>query len=388
MAIIFIVFSIAFALPNYAQYQFSPLGPQIIERFGLTAMQFNSIFTSPMLPAIFTSIISGMLVDRYGYKPVMGAALFLTAVGAWLRVFAEGYGVMYVGMVLIGFSAGFLSSNASKILSQLFGAEKVGVMMGMALTLSTCTLILAMSTTTMLGPMGNAFMLGAVVATIILVLWFVVMPGIKPGIMVQSAADSTDEAPGLIESLRVAIKNRHVWFAGLALFCVGGAMTGMGSMVPTALMESRGISEAAAGVVGAFLMVGNLLGSLITPTLSLKLGKFRAVLMVCGVMSLLGCAFAWRVALSTPFSFWFISTFPMTVFQGNSAYFWNTIPRSPIFGRPSAKMISPEVAFSRSAIILSRTVFPHCPGPSRTRNSFSFTSSVISFNTSTVRSFR
>ena len=74
MAIIFIVFSIAFALPNYAQYQFSPLGPQIIERFGLTAMQFNSIFTSPMLPAIFTSIISGMLVDRYGYKPVMGAA--------------------------------------------------------------------------------------------------------------------------------------------------------------------------------------------------------------------------------------------------------------------------------------------------------------------------
>ena len=294
MAIIFIVFSIAFALPNYAQYQFSPLGPQIIERFGLTAMQFNSIFTSPMLPAIFTSIISGMLVDRYGYKPVMGAALFLTAIGAWLRVFAEGYGVMYVGMVLIGFSAGFLSSNASKILSQLFGAEKVGVMMGMALTLSTCTLILAMSTTTMLGPMGNAFMLGAVVATIILVLWFVVMPGIKPGIMVQSAADSTDEAPGLIESLKVAIKNRHVWFAGLALFCVGGAMTGMGSMVPTALMESRGISEAAAGVVGAFLMVGNLLGSLITPTLSLKLGKFRAVLMVCGVMSLLGCAFAWR----------------------------------------------------------------------------------------------
>ncbi len=290
--LIFLAFAIVFAAPNYTQYQFSPLGPQIIEQFGLSAVQFNSIFTAPMLPAVFTSVISGMMVDRYGYKPVIGVSVFLTFLGAWMRVFANGYGVMYIAMVLVGFSAGFLSSNSSKILGQLFGPEKVSVIMGLVLTVSTCGLVLSMSTTTLLG-MNTAFLVAGVVCAVALVLWFVVMPGIKPGQMVQSSAPD-EKTPSLGEAFLVVIKNRYVWLAGIAMFCVNGAMTGMGSMVPTAL-GSLGVSADTAGLVGSFLMVGNLLGSLFTPTISLKTGKFRAVLMVCGAVSVVGCCFAWRV---------------------------------------------------------------------------------------------
>ena len=51
-----LVFALAYAAPNYAQYQISPLGPQIIQRFGLSDTQFQSFFTAPMLPAIFLPI--------------------------------------------------------------------------------------------------------------------------------------------------------------------------------------------------------------------------------------------------------------------------------------------------------------------------------------------
>lgn len=205
----FIVFTLAFAVPNYAQYQFSPLGPQIIERFGLTGVQFNSIFTAPMLPAIFTSLISGMLVDRYGYKPVIGASILLTALGCWGRVFAEGYGLMYCAMILLGFSAGFLSSNSSKILSILFGQERVSVIMGLVLTLSTCGMVLSMSTTTALG-ISKAFLLAAVLASVVLVFWFVVMPGVR-----ERRESGEQAAPAqsvtLGQALVTALKNRHVW---------------------------------------------------------------------------------------------------------------------------------------------------------------------------------
>ena len=77
-----LVFALAYAAPNYAQYQISPLGPQIIQRFGLSDTQFQSFFTAPMLPAIFLGFISGMLVDRLGYKPVLAVSMILTAVGA------------------------------------------------------------------------------------------------------------------------------------------------------------------------------------------------------------------------------------------------------------------------------------------------------------------
>ena len=46
--------------------------------------------------------ISGMLVDRLGYKPVLAVSMILTAVGAWLRYLSSGYGMMYAAMVMMG----------------------------------------------------------------------------------------------------------------------------------------------------------------------------------------------------------------------------------------------------------------------------------------------
>ena len=46
--LIFLAFAIPYGLPNYTQYQLSPLGAQIIEQFALTPVQFNSLFTAPM----------------------------------------------------------------------------------------------------------------------------------------------------------------------------------------------------------------------------------------------------------------------------------------------------------------------------------------------------
>ena len=289
--IYFIVFALCFAAPNYAQYQFSPLAPQIIGRFGLTDVQFNSIFTAPMLPAIFTSLISGMLVDRYGYKPVIGASIVLTCLGIWGRVFSDGYGFMYVSMILLGFSAGFLSSNSSKILSILFGQERVGVVMGLVLTVSTCGMVACMFTSSGLG-MNTAFLLAAVISSVALVFWFVVMPGVK-GTKAEKAAPAEDVSLG--KALMTVLKNKYVWVAAVTMFCVNGAMTGMGSSIPRALVDARGFTEAQGGVAGAFLMIGNLLGSLLTPTISLKTGKFRLVLMICGAVSLVGCSLAWTL---------------------------------------------------------------------------------------------
>jgi len=291
--ILFIVYAICFASPNFAQYQFSPLATQIMEKYSLSPGQFNSIFTAPMIPAIFTSIISGLLVDRYGYKPVIGFSIIMTVVGCWLRVWAPQYFVMYIGMVLVGFSGGFMSSNSSKVLALLFGPEKVGVIAGIVLTASTCTLVLSMSTTALLPSMTFAFILAGVVAIVAMILWFLIMPNIKPkDIKIEAGAE---EAPGLGESLKVVVKTAPVWLTGVMMFCVCGSMAGTGSMVPAALTEVRGISVERAGTIGSMLMVGNLLGSLITPTICNKTGKFRGILAICGIVCAVCCIFAWRL---------------------------------------------------------------------------------------------
>ena len=272
-----LVFALAYAAPNYAQYQISPLGPQIIQRFGLSDVQYHSFFTAPMFPAIFLGFVSGMLVDRLGYKPVLAVSMILTAVGAWLRYLSSGYGMMYAAMVMMGFSAAFISANGAKILSNFFKPEKISVVMGLVLTITTTGMVLGMATTTSLG-ISRAFLLAACLATLVLVLWLAVMPNIRP---VKKEGDSE--------------RNRYVWLVGGVIFFVNACMTGMGSSIPTALVADRGFTEGTAGLAGAFLMVGNLLGSLLTPTISLKTGKFRLVLILCGLVAGLGCCFAWRL---------------------------------------------------------------------------------------------
>ena len=297
--LIFLAFAIPYGLPNYTQYQLSPLGAQIIEQFALTPVQFNSLFTAPMLPAIFTSIIAGLLVDRYGFKPVITVSIICTVLGAWIRLFAGNYPMMFVGMTLVGTSAGVMSSNASKTLAQLFGPEKVGVVMGLALSISTLGLVVCMSTTTMFPSIFTAFLVAAVLCTVGLILWFVIIPNLKPGTSLQPAkagepAPPVDDEPVSVgKAIMVAIKNKYVWLSAISLFCVCGAMTGTGSYIPTALQEVRGFTPEAAGLASSLMMVGNLLGSLITPTLTLKTGKFRLILSLCGVLSAVGCAFAW-----------------------------------------------------------------------------------------------
>ena len=248
-----------------------------------------------MLPAIFTSIICGLMVDRYGYKPVIGLSILLTVVGCWLRVIAPGYTVLFIGMILVGFSGGFMSTNTSKVLALIYGPEKVGVLAGMVLTCSTVTLVVSMSTTAFLPSMRFAFILAGVISIIALALWIIFMPQIKPK-DIAAAAPGGEKTPGIRESLAVVMKTPAVWLTGLMMFCVLGAMAGTGSMIPAALQAERGFSEAAAGVVGSMTMVGNLLGSLITPTICNKTGKFRPVLMILGLICALCCVFGWKAS--------------------------------------------------------------------------------------------
>ena len=62
---------------------------------------------------------------------------------------------------------------------------------------------------------------------------------------------------------------------------------------------------------------------------------------------------------------------PATVSQGNSAYSWNTTPRSgpgPAIGRPSS-VTCPDEAVSKPAMMLSSVDLPHPLGPTIVTNS-------------------
>lgn len=75
----------------YAQYQVPPLVNEIIHSLNLTNVQFSSIVTAPMIPAVLFSIIAGTISDRIGVKPIITIGLIIGSIGTTLRFLAIRY---------------------------------------------------------------------------------------------------------------------------------------------------------------------------------------------------------------------------------------------------------------------------------------------------------
>ena len=97
----------------FGLYQLGAGAAQVYERLNLTDSQFPGIMTASMIPSVFLSIVSGVLVDRLGIKMVLGICFGVMALGYLLRPFAGSFPVMYAAMVLGGtfvMAAAYLSA--------------------------------------------------------------------------------------------------------------------------------------------------------------------------------------------------------------------------------------------------------------------------------------
>jgi NNP family nitrate/nitrite transporter-like MFS transporter len=284
-------FIVSFAMftQSYAQYQLSPLASQLMAEFGLSTTQFSSLFTATLIPAIFLSIVSGMLADKLGLKPVIAVSLILSTAGAFLRIGMFGYAMLFTSMLLIGICSAFLNANAAKIFGSWFPPSLIGVMMGVYLAASTLGQTVGMATTALLPGIGFVYILTAVMFIVPTLMWILMIRFPKSQKTDQSDAPSLP----ITECLKVVVKSKGVWLAGLCLLGTLGSFIILGSFLPTAL-AGRGIDTAAAGFFGAAVTFGCMFGCLLGPSIAAKLGKDKPVIMIFALIAALGCVFGWQ----------------------------------------------------------------------------------------------
>ena len=276
-------------IPNYAQYQASPFGAAIMERFVIEPGQFSLLFSSPMIPAIFLSLVAGLLIDKFGPRDVVGVGMCITAVGCVIRVFAGSFGMLLLGTALTGFAACFINSGAAKVLAGYYGPEGVGPKMGVFMAASTLAMTVALATSAAFGDITPAFMVSSAIAAIGAILWFVFMR--DP----EAVGDaSASQWPSMGECLKVVFTSRNTWMVALALAFILGGNVVMGSFTPTILAQ-KGIEAGMAGIITSMYTLGNLAGCFTAPALvGVMGGRQKPVLLVYAALAAVGVAFAWR----------------------------------------------------------------------------------------------
>lgn len=285
---------IGYFAPNYAQYQLSPLAPGLMEELGINASQFSSLFTSPMIPAIFLSLVAGILVDKFNPKLVVGAALIASTVGAFLNLVGNSYGALFLGFALTGLSASFLNSCGAKLLGAWYEPDQISAKLGVVYAASTLAMTVAIATTAYFPNRTSAFTMTFILFVVALFVWFV---------FYRSPAKSATEAKALEESaapvraqeslgvtLKWVMANRYVWFVGLALFFVMGGNVIMSSLVPTVLGQ-RGIGSVAAGYYSSIYTIGNLVACFVAPLLAKKLGGTKRTVLIFALLAAVFVAF-------------------------------------------------------------------------------------------------
>lgn len=322
-------------VPNYAQYQLSPVAHLVMPAYGLDSAQFSMLFSAAMIPGILLSLAAGLLSDRFGVKRVVGVAAAVTAAALIARVFAPGFGALFACMALTGVVATFLNANIAKIMGSWFSPDKVGVAVGIGLAGSTLAMAVGLGTSALFPSLQVLFAFTAVLAIAALAAWWLFFrdaPGNPRGRLqgegggtaseqvglperdivpttqetpldspadqrrpADSASASNAAQPSFGECLKAVLKSRNVWLIGAALGLNMAATMCILTFLPQVLQSTRGFDPAAAGALSSVVTFGNLTGSILAPVIIARTGRFKLVAIALAVVSAAGTAFAWQL---------------------------------------------------------------------------------------------
>ncbi len=262
--LVFLITALLFAaqfIGNYGDFQLAAIPARIYAAFQLTDMQFSSLLTVPMVPAIFLSIVIGLMVDRFGIPKIVGLWMAVGAAGFILRLFAGSYPVMLIAMALTGCMSMIVNANVAKLAAALYPMDKVSKVVGILMAGANAATALTFATTALIPSLRLIFLIPAVVGVAVAVLWIVFAR--EPLFRNDSAPEP--EETRITESLRICFRCRSLWLAGFTLFLLlGGAMI-LTNFHVTALTTLKGYSETLAGSFNSVLMVGAFLGSVFIP---------------------------------------------------------------------------------------------------------------------------
>ncbi len=286
-AYMLVAMCVAIFVPNYAQYQLSPFAASIMSEMSITPSQFSTLFTAPMLPAIFLSFVAGILVDKFNPKLVLAISIGISALGTILAVVANSYILLFLAFVMIGVGCAVLNCNQAKLISGWYTPDQVTGKMGIVMGASTIAMAVALATTSLFPNRAVAFTVSAVGSVAALVLWLLLYK--VPHAPAQTA--DAPQSPSIKDGLKVVVRNKYIYIISFSLFFIMGANVVVGSFAPTALQE-RGIDAVAAGTYSSVYTIGCFLSCFIAPVLAEKLKSIKIAVILQAVIAFVGVGFS------------------------------------------------------------------------------------------------
>lgn len=264
---------------------FAPVSKAAQELYHVNTMGVDMFSLSYMLMYILFMIPASWVIDKFGYKASMLIGATLTAVFGIARfIYASNYTMVLISQFLLAAGQPFLVNVSTKVPANWFPVKERSTAAGLLIMAQYIGFIVPMvASPLLLDQFGMQPMLGiyaafALLAAILVIIFTKERPPVPPG----------PEAPKEMMSprnvLRLMTNKNYIWVLIVSFISMGLFNTLMTTL--ESILSPRGLNSLSAGIIMSVFVVTGIVGAVVVPILSDKLGK-RVPLFIAGI-ALLG----------------------------------------------------------------------------------------------------
>lgn len=252
---------------------FSPIASIMEQEYGVSNFAVNMLATSYMIMFIICCIPASYVIDRYGFRASLIIGGLLTGIFGFTRAaFADSFTMIAISQFMLAAGQPFLLNVTTKVAANWFpfkeratadGILTMAQYLGFAIPM---VLSPALAESMGIEAMLKVFAVVGIVAAVIVILFTRERPKVAPP---GPAAEKEDFS---LSAIAVLFRNKAYVLALAAAFISIGIFNTILTLIESILMP-RGITSAEAGIIGAAFVVAGVIGAVVLPLISDKVGR-------------------------------------------------------------------------------------------------------------------
>ena len=281
--VVLLVYFLVNALMQLQWIIFAPITSEAVKFYNVPAMQIDLLSLIFMVVYIFVSFPASYIIDTWGIRIGIGIGAVLMGVFGFMKGFyGANYDMVVIAQIGIAIGQPFVMNAVTKVGVRWFPLHERATQAGLSVLAQFVGIIIAMVLTPPLFKMygmEKMLMIYGIVTlagAVIFILFNREHPPTPP------CPPGHDERIAVFAGLKHILKQKDMIYLIIVFFIALGIFNAITTWIEQ-IVSPRGFTIAEAGIVGALMMIGGIIGASILPVLSDKLRK-RKLFMVIGAI--------------------------------------------------------------------------------------------------------
>lgn len=250
----------------------APISSMAESYYGVSGMSIAMFSMSYMIMYILFSLPASWVVDRYGYRCSLIIGATITAVFGFIRaIFAENFTIVLISQFIIAIGQPFLINISTKVPANWFpiserstaaGILTMAQYIGFAVPMVVAPVVAENSG---IPKMFMFFAIIAIISAAISIAFTKEKPLTPPPGPIAPKEDLS------VASIKKLFNNKGYMLLLFISFISMGIFNALLTLIET-ILTPRGITSVQAGIVGAVFVVAGIIGAVVLPVISDKLG--------------------------------------------------------------------------------------------------------------------